>query len=528
MNKSFKCCLYCNRYFDSVNYVPKILPCSHLMCKSCLDLQFKELSKFRIDCNVCYESNVMDSKDGLPTSDLILAILSDNEHENVDHDFNQNQISKIFSNLKQSDAFLRIHNYDIYNHYFSVQCDIDCRAERLILAINLNERQSLINKLNDERDKFLKDHRPDNSNVTKFSDLIKRLNEIKQIVTNSKSSIDNELFNEIVQVFNQLQSYYYNLKKSSWYFAESTQIQSKPFFGHLLNSQLDNIYTKIRNLELLLNDESQQRKIVIGSKLNFQSSRDKIIPLGKDRIIIISFQYIDNSLCLQQFNSSGEKRNQIYCKNLKYYPVCYGHGNYFCISYPKNDISLIELYDSNLNLVASTKSHASIETVFMNENYIAVMYYHRRNACCSIFDYNLHCLQNLGQQIESDQNFYMPNLELSYYERVQLRYKFNPKIFGLTEKFIYLFNHQEMFVMNRQNGIIDYKKKVNCGKPYFLLDEHFNIIQICKLGRKIVFFNIDTNLTIENTYKDCFDTVFLTQDQTLAFIDKQKNYLVMV
>jgi hypothetical protein len=535
MKINFKNCLYCKQNFDNELCIPKLLPCSHLMCKSCIDSHLKELSKFRIDCTVCFESNIMASIDDLPTSDIIMDILLKNEYDSNEQYLTENQISKLFSKLNELDVFVRVQNLDIYNHYFSVQCDIDYRAESLMQAINVSGvgfRELLINKISEERDKILKMHQPENtdsnSNEKKFSDLIKKLNKQKLIVRNSKSLIENELFSEIIQDYNKLQSYFFNLKKSSWYFVDSPIIQDKSIVGHLLNSQLDSNYTKIKNLKLLFKDESQHRKICFSSKHDLESLRHKIIPLSRDRIIKVSFLTHNHSLYLQLFDSSGEMLKHSYSENLTYFPVSYGHGNHFCVCYRKNPINLIKLYDSNLNLVASTETDSSIESVFMNENYIAVVYNHRRNACCSIFDYNLREIQQLGQQFSADLDFYMPNLEITEYERVHLKYKYNPQVFGLTDKLIYFFNHQEMIIMNRLNGIIVHKRPVYGDKPYFILDSQSNIIQVNKLSKRICIFNIENEFSIENTYKNCFSAVFATRDQNLAFIDERKKYLVMV
>ena len=535
MKINLKTCLNCKQNYDRELKIPKILPCSHLMCKSCIDSHLKQLSKYRIVCKICFESNIMTTIDDLPTSDMIIDILLKNESDNEEHYLNKDQQTKLFSKLNELNVFVRLQNLDIYNHYFSVQCDIDYRAESLMQSINVSGvgyREILINKISEERDKTLNMHQSKgtetNSNRNLFLDLIEKLDRQKMVVENSKSLIKNELFGEIIQDYNKLQSYFFNLKKSSWYFVDSPIKYDKSLVGHLINSQLDNNYMKIKNLKLLLKDEDHFKKVYFNSKYDEESLRNKIIPLSQDRIVKVSFLTHKHSLYIQLFDSSGEMINRSYSTNLTYFPVSYGHGNYFCVCYRKNPSNFIELYNSNLNLVASTQINSSIESVFMNEQYIVVVYNHRRNACCSIFDYNLREIQQLGQQTDQDANFYMPNIDISEYERVQLKYKYNPQVFGLTDKLIYFFNHQEMTIMDRINGNVVHKKTIVGDKPYFMLDIQSNIIQVNKLSKRILIFNVENEFLIENTYDNHFSAVFATTDHNLAFIDERKKYLVMI
>ena len=155
----------------------------------------------------------------------------------------------------------------------------------------------------------------------------------------------------------------------------------------------------------------------------------------------------------------------------------------------------VNLYDSDLNLVKSLKKFSSIESVFMNEKYIVVTHSHRSDGCCSIYDYRLNELALFGQQKDKDADFFMERLSLSWKEQNSLNYKINPKVFGLTEKLIYFYNHAEMTIMDRVKGKVVHKKQIISGdKPYFLLDTQGNIVQVNKLSKKVSVFNFDVEL----------------------------------
>jgi hypothetical protein len=540
-------CLKCNQLFNSKTQEPKILPCSHLLCKQCLDSNEKELGYYLVKCCACAKTHEMANLTDLPTSMLISNVLLSQEiEEDISEDdstnvLRKNKRIKLDSHLNELDTYLRVEKFEINKHYDSVINDIDIRAESLINYIH-KYRETLQEKVNYERKRTIEqidcsDEKQEPTN-SKFLQLKNNVESHKEKSDETKYTI--ESFHSLASDMHKLQSFIFNVKKSCWYFVDSHLKLDKSLLGHNLNVNLDRNYFKIKNLNDLLQDEFSYKKITFKSEFEQPSLRHKIIPLGKDKIIKIYFT-AKRSLCLQLFNSEGELIKEAPpVENLSSFPVSYGYGSHFvvCFTAKNNESSQyffetssthVNLYNSDLSLVKSLKKFSSIESVFMNENCIVVTHSHRSDGCCSIYDYRLNELALFGQQKDKDADYYMERLNLSWKEQNSLNYKINPKVFGLTENLIYFYNHAEMTIMDRIKGKVVHKKQIMSGdKPYFILDTQGNIIQVNKLSKKVSVFNFDVEFSIENNYDDCYDGVFSTCDGHLALVNGQKKFLVLI
>jgi hypothetical protein len=104
----------------------------------------------------------------------------------------------------------------------------------------------------------------------------------------------------------------------------------------------------------------------------------------------------------------------------------------------------------------------------------------------------------------------------------------NPKIFGFTDSKIFLFNHNKMFIMDRETGQCTQTKLIEEKRSGFILDHQNNIIQVDSLCKKIFFLNADLDILIENIYRDDLEDVFITKENKMAFVDTEKSFVIYV
>jgi hypothetical protein len=72
---------------------------------------------------------------------------------------------------------------------------------------------------------------------------------------------------------------------------------------------------------------------------------------------------------------------------------------------------------------------SSIESVFMNESYIILIYAHQIDKCCEVYDYKMERLFNFGQQTNQENGFYMEKSKITLYVWVFVNFfKFDYKI----------------------------------------------------------------------------------------------------
>ena len=65
-------------------------------------------------------------------------------------------------------------------------------------------------------------------------------------------------------------------------------------------------------------------------------------------------------------------------------------------------------------------------------------------------------------------------------------------------------------------------------RPYFILDAQNNIIQVNTLGKKVTLYNSDLELLNESIYDDHLDTIHITKENKLAFVDVEKKYVIYI
>jgi hypothetical protein len=82
--------------------------------------------------------------------------------------------------------------------------------------------------------------------------------------------------------------------------------------------------------------------------------------------------------------------------------------------------------------------------------------------------------------------------------------------------------------MERLTGQVVHKIPIKGDKPYYLLDNQSNIVQVNKTSKRVRIFNIEMEFSIETIYDDCFDGVYATVDNYLALVNGAKKFVVFV
>ena len=82
--------------------------------------------------------------------------------------------------------------------------------------------------------------------------------------------------------------------------------------------------------------------------------------------------------------------------------------------------------------------------------------------------------------------------------------------------------------MSRQTGKIVRSINLIGNRPYFIVDAQNNIIQVNTLGKKVTLYNSDLELLTESIYDDQLDTIHITKENKLAFVDVEKKYVIYI
>ena len=82
--------------------------------------------------------------------------------------------------------------------------------------------------------------------------------------------------------------------------------------------------------------------------------------------------------------------------------------------------------------------------------------------------------------------------------------------------------------MSRQTGRIVRSINLIGNRPYFIVDAQNNIIQVNTLGKKVTLYNSDLELLTESIYDDHLDTIHITKENKLAFVDVEKKYVIYI
>ena len=336
----------------------------------------------------------------------------------------------------------------------------------------------------------------------------------------------------------KIQRTIFESKRSLWYFADNIVNVNDSLLGYLLSSKLDKNFIRIKNLTALLGSDANALKVNISSESTHAILRQEVYPLSKDRIVKI---YFTTSRCLyfEMFDTAtGACVNTLNAyKNLSSFPISHAYGNHFCVCFTSKDseqhyydmnTNFIRLYDTDFNLIKSLQRFTSIESIYMNENYVMIFYSHKVEGCCEVYDYKMNALFSFGQQSNPTAPFYMEKSSLTMKQQMILNYKLNPKVFGFTDIRVYLCNYNKVFIMCRKTGMLLKSLCLHGSRPYFLLDSQNNIIVVNSLAKKIALYNNDLEMVIESVYNDNLDTVHINKHDQMAFVDMEKKTVVYI
>ena len=502
-------CTQCHKRFNAGTNCPKILPCLAVKCLACLKKMPNIQNEYLIDCKVCSKPHIISDLTTLTTSDIALHLVEKPKKQDI-----TTSVLEFAENMPQ---LIRGESYEVYKHYDNIICDIDIKGETLVQLVH-SCRQQLQNRVKEYRDQTLAFFNSDNGSRDEISAIKDKFIDYSQ-----KNALINE--NDCADVItsaNKLQLHLSELKKNLWYFSESNVKFENSFLGHNLNAAFDQIYHKIRNLDI-----NTAEKVVLSIQFNDLSLRQEIFLLG-DKIVKMFFT-TNQSIHFESYDLKGKRlKTLLTCKGISSFPVSHSYGANFVVTFSGAHSHWVHLYDSELNLLQCMEKSKSIECVFMDASNIVLLYGNNAGECCQVYNYAFNHLHSFGQQLDSGAPFFMEKSVFSKYEVKKFYQRVNTKIFGYTSKYIYLYNYNKVIVMDRQTGHIAKQFPTVSTRPYYMLDAQGNVIQVDTLEKKLTVFNAEFEFLCENVYNDEFEHVSVTKDNVLVFNETEKAYLVFV
>jgi hypothetical protein len=358
-------CAHCTSKYDISDHLPKILPCLGLKCLKCLkkDINLNIKDEYFINCTTCSSTHLVSSVIDLPTSDIIVHLLSvKNElqqennqeinEENLELDDEREskrikgqQLSDFSEKFKEKN---RIEYFEIHKHYDQIIGDIDIRAESLIEFIH-KSREDIQKKVKDFRDESLKifvEQAPQ-STIKEEDISIKETKEMKAI-KEKLSRLDDAVVKSpedlklILKESNKFQQYLYQLKKNLWYFTENSMKLENSLLGHTLNGKFDRNFLKIRNLTSLLSNSNSLNKICLASDFSQSVLRQEVLTLN--RVVKIYFSTY-RTLHVEAFDLHGNlsKSLNAFEGNLEFL-ILFSHRRVFFLIFLRFKLERFEIF----------------------------------------------------------------------------------------------------------------------------------------------------------------------------------------
>lgn len=502
MNRLFEC-PSCRISFNQDINIPKVLPCSDMVCQECLDKKsIRFLSQFFYECTMCKKETTVSEPSQLPENKLVL---------------NLNQKTKIDSNIFNTfESELKLGYATINKHHDQVINNIDIKTEFLILQLN-NSRNNLIEKINQHRDQALR--------------AIDHLNEETK---SQKTELETETFSDtqIINDFSHLQTSLYLLKQNLYTF-EEIDLKKNGLLGYVINQAKNKNFFKIKNLKDNISNHLTFRVKLNGQdNLSENSIRQYIFPLSRNKIVKIYFS-LKRDLTLELFDQNGRSIKRVKAlDNMSSFPVVCNYDKFICISAtgnaPEQDaffsrFSHLVLYDWDLNCIKKEKKSSMIESIYMNENNLFLTYSHRSTDICEMLNYDLVQVGSFGQQINKDEGFFFEKNDFIY--RSSQRELNFPKIFGCTDQHFFMYDKFHLIRMARKTGQVENVIDLNGESCSFFLDKQQNIIKVSSQAKQISFLNFKDDISITSNFSFNFDDVFVSSDDYLVFCDTNKEYV---
>ncbi|RNA02175.1 hypothetical protein BpHYR1_001639 [Brachionus plicatilis] len=498
-------CQNCSSQFNTVKNIPKVLPCSDLVCLQCLNQKVNtSLSDITYECLICQKTVHLTDPIQLPDNKLLM-------HFYDTKIIHPDSLTSLHFDQKHEEL-------TVNKHYDQVINNIDIKTELLILQLN-NLRDSFIDRVNALRNQSL-------SQVDQLSVKESEKNFFSSQEVSKKSILNLEMVNS----HSHLQANLYSLKENFLIFEDLTD---KCLLGHVMNRCVNKNYFKIKNLVSNLKNNSTLR-IDLKSEDNLAegSIRQYLLPLSRNKIVKIYFS-LKRDLTMDLFDQSGKLVKRVKAlDNISSFPIVCSFGKHICISatgnVPNQDtffsrFSHLILFDWDLNCVKNTQKTSMIESLYMNEKNLFLMYSHRSTDICEILDYNLDQIDSFGQQINPDNQFYFEKND-NIYRSSQRELSF-PKVFGCSNEHVYMYNKFQMIRMCRLTGISEKMIEMNGEPSNFIFDHQKNIIKTSGMAKLISFYNFDEDISITSAFSFQFDEVFISSDDYLVFCDSNKEFL---
>ena len=510
-------CNLCDATFNTLENVPKILPCLGISCLKCLQTMPTYSNECLVNCSHCSQVHIVSSnlKD-LPTSEITLHMIS-NENKPVVN-------VKTFS--QDLNYYLKSENYDIYKHYDYVICDIDIKAEMLIQSIHAS-RERLQAKAKQHLDATLtildSDSKIDENMDTDVKEIICIKNRLINLGETNVKELDS-----IISDSHRLENYLNDLKKNAQYFSEnSSKLEHTSLLGHIVNPLFDANYKKILSLNEMFKNVDENDKVKLEWKYRELSTRKEVFPL-KNKYVKMYFT-CKRTILLEAFDLSGKLVNTVeHFEDISSFPTSSCFGDYFVIGFSASHVNYIHLLDSELNIVRTKKIRNLAESCYMNEDNILLFFENRPQECCDLFDHQFKLIKSFGQQTKEDEPFYMKKSIVCNPEEKKFGFKINPRVFGMTKRYFYMSNYNKVSMMCRVTG--KEVKKIELGgfRPYFMIDLQENILQVNTLEKRLAIYNSDFEFLAESTYDDEYDCVHVNPRNKLVFLGLEKKNLVVV
>jgi hypothetical protein len=518
-------CNICSVEFNTLENLPKILPCFGLSCLKCLTETTSIQNEHLVDCKNCSKAHLIANLNDLPTSN----VLSFFSRDNVIF------LKEFQDNLH---TYLQSENYEIYKHYDNVICDIDIRAETLIQFIH-SSRDSLRQKVRDQQRKMLclldEDPVALDDDITTIDKETRKMISIKEKLLNlGCNKVTNiEELQLIIQEANQLEYYMHTMNKNMLYFSESSIQFEKSLLGQNLNSRFDKNLAKIKGLKEVFANLSDANKVDLSIKFEGMALRKKIFPLVSK--YVASFFTCKRTIVLESFDLHGKfiKSTEVFSK-INSFPVSSYFGDHFVLSFSSSSGYSVHLFDSDLNQVCSMAKKNIIESVYLNATHLLVTYCENRSKHLSqlneLYDYKFNLVNSFGQNIDANIGFYFEKSSGVNQKDKFRKSKCFARVFGMTEKYLYISNSNKVAVLDRLTGRELKKVELKGYRPYFIMDLQHNILEVNILEKRIGIYNSNLEFLGENVYNDEYEYVLVshTPDNHLLFLDLEKKKLALI
>jgi len=509
-------CNICKFVFNDLETLPKILPCLGLSCLKCLQTFPRIQNESLVNCINCSRPHFIANINDLPTSNITLDLVT-----NADK---KTELKEFQERLK---FYLNSEHYEIYKHYDDVICDIDIKAETLIQFIH--ETTFLLqHKVRDHQRKTLSLYMDGPIRDDELDEETRKMLDVKdKLFKLAENKVKN--FAElqlIIQQANQFQNYMHELEKNVFYFSESSKRIETSLLGLNLNSLFDQNFSKISNLNEIFKNLSDSKKVQLNLKFDDMALRKEVFALN-DKYIVFYFT-CKRTIIIESFDIHGKFIKTIEpFSALSSFPVSSFFENHFVLSFTSSSTHSIHLFDSDLNEIRSMVKKTYIESLYLNATHLLVTYDRNRD-CVEMYDYEFKFLNSFGQNTNAGSVFYMERCLGSNDKNSRLGTKSNPRIFGLTEKHLYMSNFNKVSILDRVNGNEVKRLELRGFRPYFMMDMQKNIIEVNILEKRIGIYTSDLVFLSESIYSDEYEYVHVTPNNNLMFLDIEKKNLALI